>query len=153
MQDTLAELNITLAGTSKIFGTMLLPTFEMFKMATDEMAKKDPKVIIANTNFAGWMACSFYNSGLYGPDLVFIWHVASYFWPQTGLRLPGCTDEMIGEIFKSSIFFTAAHPLGMELNIKDILGITPQQFDDELIARVEEPHYTDIWACAIAKLF
>ena len=145
LEAKMSELNIKLAGTSKLFITELLPPVERFRLAVEELAAKEPKGIIVNTNLGGWVACSLYNAGLFGPDIVYIWFGNSFFWPTTKLRLDNCTDQMIAEILKSTVFFSNGNPLNLQSNVSDVLGITPEVFETKLKERIVNPHLTDVW--------
>ena len=118
---------------------------EAIHRAVEELATKDPKVIIVNTNYGGLVACSLYNVGLFGPGLAFIWFGNSFFWPHTQLRLENCTDTMIGAVLKSTIFFAKGTPLAMESNESDVLGMTPTLFESQLMQRIDNPQLSDVW--------
>ena len=134
LQMKMAALNISLAGTSKIFHYKgFNPDRQSFKNAIDELANLDnPRVIIINTSWGATVACHLYQAGLYGPKYVFLWSYIAQFNFNSLYKTENCTNKMMQEIMKSAVIFFFATPLSLNLNVTDDVGMSPKMYLERL---------------------
>ena len=147
MNRGLAKLNITLAGISKFANEIGKPVnLEYIDDAVGELAAMDnPRIFVIISGSTAQLACFFHKHGLYGPDVVLLWHGNGYFNANDNPRVPNCTQSMLAEVLKSIIFFSDGSDFAMGKPVKDSLGLYPFEYDEYLKANLERPEEDWKW--------